>query len=111
MLVFEHKSCCRLFECSGRPDAIDRCQTGFFHYSCEVHFGFDRLEMEAWMDDYITRNGRPARKGVTKWDANEYPVSSREPGSGTSTNASAGGEFAKALEQITSKKPKCTSQE
>ena len=68
--------------------------------------GFDRLEMEAWMDDYITRNGRPARKGVKTWDANKYPDLLKEPGSGISTNASAGGEFAKALEQITSKKQK-----
>ena len=68
--------------------------------------GFDRLEIDAWIDDYIARNGRPARKGVKTWDANKYPGSSSEPGSGISTNASAGGEFAKALEQITSKKQK-----
>ena len=27
--------------------------------------GFDRLELDAWVDDYIARNGRPARKGAT----------------------------------------------
>src|SRR5262245_51053753 len=55
--------------------------------------GFDRLELDAWVDDYKTRNGRPRqRKGVKPWDANEYPASSSEPGSGMSTNASAGGE-------------------
>ena len=32
--------------------------------------GFDRLELDAWVDDYIARNGRPARKGVQTWDAN-----------------------------------------
>ena len=68
--------------------------------------GFDRLEIEAWIDDYITCNGRPARKGAITWDAKTYPGSLLEPGFGTSTNASAGGEFAKALEQITPKKQK-----
>ena len=26
--------------------------------------GFDRLELDAWLEDYIARNGRPARKGA-----------------------------------------------
>jgi hypothetical protein len=65
---------------------------------------FDRLELDAWVDDYKFRNGRPGRsKGVKPWDANEYPASSSGLGSGMSTNASAGGEFAKALERLTSK--------
>jgi predicted DNA-binding transcriptional regulator AlpA len=29
--------------------------------------GFDRLELDAWLDDYIARNGRPAEKGVQQW--------------------------------------------
>jgi hypothetical protein len=67
--------------------------------------GFDRLELDAWVDDYVARNGRPARaKGVKSWDARKYPVSSCEPGSGTSTNASSGGEFARALAQINSRR-------
>jgi hypothetical protein len=66
--------------------------------------GFDRLELDAWLDEYIARNGRPARKGAHTWDANLSPASSYEAGSGTSTNASAGGEFARALEQLTSRK-------
>ena len=67
--------------------------------------GFDRLELDAWVDDYVNRNGRPARqKGVRTWDANEYQVSPCAEGSGISTNASAGGEFAKALAQVGSKK-------
>jgi hypothetical protein len=71
--------------------------------------GFDRLELDAWFEDYKARNGRPARKGASTWDANEYPVSSCGPGSGTSTSASSGGEFARALEQLSSKKLKGTS--
>ena len=43
--------------------------------------GFDRLELDAWVDDYKARNGRPGRsKGVKSWDANEYPASSCGPG-------------------------------
>ena len=73
--------------------------------------GFDRLELDAWFEDYKSRNGRPARKGSNTWDANNIPASSSGSGSGMSTNASAGGEFAKALEQLNSKKPKSTSRE
>jgi hypothetical protein len=66
--------------------------------------GFDRLELDAWFEDYKSRNGRPGRKGATTWDAREYPALSCGPASGMSTNASAGGEFARALEQVTSRK-------
>ena len=66
--------------------------------------GFDRLELDAWVEQYISCNGRPARKGAITWDARQYPASSNEMWFGTSTNTSAGGAFAKALEQIISKK-------
>jgi hypothetical protein len=71
--------------------------------------GFDRLELDAWLDDHVARNGRPARKGVKPWDANTSPASFYETESGTSTSASAGGEFARALKQLTSQKQKSTS--
>ena len=73
--------------------------------------GFDRLDLDAWFEDYKSRNGRPARKGVTTWDANESPASSCGTGSGTSTSASSGGEFAKALAQLNSRKQSDTSRE
>jgi hypothetical protein len=67
--------------------------------------GFDRLELDAWVDEYKSRNGRPGRaKGVTSWDANEYRASSCGPGLGISTSASSDGEFAKALAQIRSRR-------
>jgi hypothetical protein len=66
--------------------------------------GFDRLELDAWFEDYKSRNGRPARKGAATWDASEFPASSCGPASGMSTNVSAGGEFARALEQMKSKR-------
>jgi hypothetical protein len=73
--------------------------------------GFDRLELDAWFEDYKSRNGRPARKGDHTWDASEYQASSCGPGYGMSTNASAGGAFAEALRQLTSRKRSDTSQE
>ena len=73
--------------------------------------GFDRLELDAWFEDYKSGNGRPARKGSNTWDASNSPASSSGPESGMSTNAFAGGEFVKALEQLKSKKPKPTSRD
>jgi hypothetical protein len=73
--------------------------------------GFDRLELDAWFDEYVARNGRPARKGNDTWDANEFPASSRGAGYGISTNGSKDGEFAKALDQIASRKRSDISQD
>jgi hypothetical protein len=30
---------------------------------------FDRLDLDAWADEYKSRNGRPSKKGERKWDA------------------------------------------
>jgi len=73
--------------------------------------GFDRLDLDAWADDYKRRNGRPGQKGVNSWDASEYPPSSLGPASGISTSTSSGGEFARALERLGSKKQKGISRE
>src|SRR5262249_31853006 len=71
---------------------------------------FDRLELDAWADEYKGRNGRPGqRKGALIWDAKERRASSTVAVSGTSTNASGGGEFAKALAQLHSKRPSASS--
>lgn len=66
--------------------------------------GFDRLEIDHWVDDYIARNGRPAQKGENPWDAKECLASPNEMGSGTSTKESSGGAFARALEQVARKR-------
>jgi hypothetical protein len=72
---------------------------------------FDRLELDAWVEDYISCNGRPGLpKGDKIWDAKERQGLSNDRDSGTSTNASAGGAFAKALEQLSKKKQSCSSQ-
>src|SRR5215831_1064778 len=73
--------------------------------------GFDRLDLDAWANDYKRRNGRPGRKGVNRWDARKYRASSLGPVSGTSTSTSSGGEFAKALARLGSKKQKGISPE
>src|SRR3954462_15666790 len=68
---------------------------------------FDRLELDAWVEQYKDRNGRPAqRKGVLIWDGKERQDSGNAKGSGTSTNASEVAAFAKALANATSRKPK-----
>lgn len=66
--------------------------------------GFDRVELDAWLDEYVARNGRPGQKGANQWDANACQASSRGRGRGISTKLSSGGEFAKALEQLSLRK-------
>ena len=70
--------------------------------------GFDRLDLDAWVEDYKSRNGRPGkRKGVSKpWDENKSPASSTVKGSGTSTKLSEEEEFARALAKVTSQRQK-----
>jgi len=66
---------------------------------------FDRLELDAWVEDYKSRIGRPGRLiGETIWDVKDRQVSSNVTASGISTSASADSEFAKALAVLTSKK-------
>ena len=82
-------------------------------YVTELRIGtqgiaFDRLELDAWADQYKSRNGRLGLpKGDRIWDAKERQGSCGDRGAGISTSASAGGAFAKALEQLSRKKPSC----
>ena len=70
---------------------------------------FDRLELDAWVDHYKSRNGRPGLlKGDMTWDENEPLDSSDEAASGTSINRSEVRAFAKALARATSGKLKPT---
>ncbi len=69
---------------------------------------FDRLELDAWADQYKSRNGRPAANRRKLWDAKKYQDSSIEAGSGTSTRESEVIAFAKALESVTSKEQRST---
>src|SRR5687768_7399510 len=70
---------------------------------------FDRLELDAWVEQYKRRNGRPAqRKGLLKWDDKERQASSIEAVSGTSTSATEADAFAKALANASSRKRRNT---
>ena len=73
----------------------------------EQGIAFDRLDLDAWADQYKSRNGRPAShsEGEQTWDANEPQGFASATGSGTSKSRSSDRKFAKALERATEKKP------
>jgi hypothetical protein len=105
----------RLLRLRDAPDYVgmdrNRFNTDVRPFLTELPIGkqgiaFDRLELDAWVEDYKSRIGRPGRlKGETIWDVKDRQVSSIEKGPGTSISASEGGEFARALVQLASKKP------
>lgn len=71
---------------------------------------FDRLELDAWADDLMSRSGKPGTKKLEKIACQRKSLaSSRGATPGTSTKLSKEDAFAKALEQATKKKPKASS--
>lgn len=68
---------------------------------------FDRLELDAWAEDYVRRNGRPAALPERRksWDNANRPASPSEVRSGTSTKTFTERAFARALAQAISGKP------
>ena len=78
----------------------------------EQGIAFDRFELDAWIDEYISQYGRQAHSnGASQWQGRKRQASSNVPASGTSTSESAEGEFAKALELVNSKKQNDSSQD
>jgi hypothetical protein len=82
-------------------------------YLIEIPIGkqgvaFDRIDLDAWVDEYKESNGRPGKqKGAGKpWDARKSPASLTGKGHGILTRLSEEEEFAKALERAISKKRK-----
>ena len=69
---------------------------------------FDRLEMEAAAEEYMSRNGRPAAERSKPWDKTEGECqdSNDVVESGTSTRSFTELEFAKALARAIARKPK-----
>jgi hypothetical protein len=68
---------------------------------------FDRLDLDAWADDYIQRNGRPSSQalGDTLWDANARQDFANADNAGTLRNKSKDmADFSKALARTASKK-------
>ena len=66
---------------------------------------FDRLDLDAWVDHYKARNGRPtSERGVEVWGAKEESQDlGIERASGTSKSRFSAKRFAKVLEQAISK--------
>ena len=72
---------------------------------------FDRIDLDAWADNYKSRNGRPAAlsERSKSWEIQNRQASPNAVGSGMSINSSEEHAFAKALEQATSGKRKSIS--
>ena len=84
-------------------------------YLVEIPIGkqglaFDRLDLDAWVDQYKNRNGRPGKAtgGKPLWDRKFHQGSSREAISGTSEKRLQEEKFKKALERAISKKQSAT---
>lgn len=74
---------------------------------------FDRLDLDAWVDDYIQCSGRPVateRRSLELWDEKERQGCKSVAASGVLTKRSSDDDFAKALVLTTSKRRKSTSQ-
>ncbi len=74
--------------------------------------GFPREDLDAWIDDFLAAHAkRPAYRGTDTWDEKGHPdsFSAERRRSGISTRSSKGGEFERALEQLTCKKPRRSS--
>lgn len=75
----------------------------------EQGIAFDRLDLDAWVEHYKDCNGRPAsNNGRQLWDENMYQDYKRSAEFGKSTRGSTAEDFAKVLEQVSSKKRKGT---
>ncbi len=80
-------------------------------YLTEIPIGsqgiaFDRLEMDAWVDEYVSCNGRPAQRRKL-WDVENQQGSRKEVESGGLTSKSMESGWSKAVERVTSQKRKC----
>ena len=72
---------------------------------------FDRIDLDAWADEYKNRNGRPAASLTRSKprETKERQASRSVAASGTSTRSSEEHAFARALERATSSKPRSIS--
>jgi hypothetical protein len=83
---------------------------------CTVPIGaqgiaFDRVDLDAWADEYKNRNGRPAAqpKRGKLWETKKRQASKNAVAYGTSTSSSEEHAFAKALERATFSKRRSIS--
>jgi hypothetical protein len=72
--------------------------------------GFDRLDLDAWFEEYKSSNGRPGKAigGKPLWDRKFRQGSENEAKPGISGKRLEIREFEKALEQVTSRKQRNT---
>lgn len=76
----------------------------------EIRYGiqsiaFDRLDLDAWVEQYKHCNGRPGHPlGEPSWDVKKHQGYEIVAGSGTLKNRSSAQKFTEALEQAASKK-------
>jgi hypothetical protein len=70
--------------------------------------GFDRLDLDAWFEDYKSSNGRPGKAmgGKPPWDKKFHQGSENVVKPGTYGKQSEITEFEKALERVSSRKRK-----
>ena len=69
---------------------------------------FDRLELDAWVEDYKSRNGRPAKRSKI-WDAEDHRASTDEATTGGLTRKSKDTEdWRKAVARLTSRRRNTT---
>ena len=67
--------------------------------------GFDKLDLDAWIEHYKAHsNGRPEKGGIKQWDAKRFQGFSKGKRYGTSIRSSEEDAFARALENVKSKK-------
>ncbi len=82
-------------------------------YLCEIPIGsqgvaFDRVDLDTWLEEYKSRNGRPAKRS-TLWDAENHQASRSGAISGGSTRESMDMEdWQKAAARIISRKRSAT---
>ena len=69
---------------------------------------FDRLELDAWVEDYKSRNGRPAKRSSI-WDAEGHQASRKGAKIGVLTRESKDTEdWSKAVARVTSMRRSAT---
>ena len=91
----------------------NRFNTDVRHFLTNIPIGrqgvaFDRLELDAWVEDYVSRNGRPAERSKT-WDAKNHRASRNEVKSGGSTSESKDTEeWRKVVARLNSRRRKTT---
>ncbi len=74
----------------------------------EIGIAFDRLDLDAWVDDYKQCKGCPPFKRGQPWEEKKCQDSLNAGTFGTLTKKSTAVAFQKALDQACSKKPNVT---